>query len=36
VVLSALLQGQAFAADLTLGRFRAFLDGELGPVTLAF
>lgn len=36
VMLSAVLQGQAFAADLTLGRFRAFLDGELGPVTLAF
>ena len=36
VVLSAVLQGQAFAADLTLGQFRAFLDGKLGPVTLAF
>jgi AsmA protein len=36
VVLSAVLQGQAFAADLTLGQFRAFLDGKLGPVTLAY
>jgi AsmA protein len=36
VVLSAVLKGQAFAADLTLGQFRAFLDGKLGPVTLAF
>lgn len=35
VSLSAVRGGQAFTADVTLGAFRSFLDGKVGPVELA-
>ena len=35
LALAAALNGQPFEAEVTLGRFRAFLDGALGPVRLA-
>lgn len=34
--LSGVSGGQAFDANVTLGAFRAFLDGKLGPVALSF
>jgi len=35
LALAAALNGQPFEAEVTLGRFRALLDGALGPVRLA-
>ncbi len=32
--IGAVKDGQAFSADLSLGAFRSFLDGDVGPVTL--
>lgn len=34
--LAAVKDGQSFALDLTLGAFRDFLDGKLGPVSAKF
>lgn len=36
VALQAVKNGQPFTLDLTLGTFRDFLDGDLGPVTAEF
>lgn len=36
IALAAVMNGQPFEADLWLERFRAALDGKLGPVTLDF
>lgn len=36
VVMSAVKDGQPFDLDLTLGAFRGFLDGKLGPVSATF